>query len=654
MKKYFFVVAAVIIGSQLQAQSVPLSPGDTTGASLDEVILTANKYEKKQSETGKVVTVITRQQLERSGGKTLTELLNTVVGTTIVGANNALGTNLTTSIRGASAGNVLILLDGIPVNDPSVITNYFDLNFLNTDQVERVEILKGGQSTLYGSDAVAGVINIISKKAALRKINTNANFTAGSYRTLKQSVGLGGRGKTADFSLNYTHLSSDGFSAAFDKNNTGLFDRDGFDQHVVNGRLGLNAGKNLKFNFSGAYSLYKNDLDASAFTDDRDFTSESTNKRFGAGAAYTFNKGAIHLNYHYNSAERNYLDDSVHQSSPFAIYTKSKYTGNTHYAELYANHTSGPWEVLVGGDYRFHTTRQTYFSTGPFGPYAPPDLDTDINQVSPYALVIYNKKRFNLELGSRLNIHSAYGNNMTFSFNPSYLVKNKAKIFGNLYSSYKTPTLYQLFDPSAGNKELTPEKGVTGEAGVELLAVKSFTARVVGFYHHTKDAIVYTYNPATFESKYLNVSEQRNYGIELEAGYKKDKLSITGNYTYTDGKTISGYDGTGSPLGKDTIYFNLYRIPKHAINLDAGYQLTRAFFISTQIHLVSKREEFIYGSAPEIFDGYTAINVYGEYKFRKIAKLFLDLKNITNKQYFDFPGYTSRRFNFTAGVSFQL
>jgi len=208
MKKYFFVVAAVIIGSQLQAQSVPLSPGDTTGASLDEVILTANKYEKKQSETGKVVTVITRQQLERSGGKTLTELLNTVVGTTIVGANNALGTNLTTSIRGASAGNVLILLDGIPVNDPSVITNYFDLNFLNTDQVERVEILKGGQSTLYGSDAVAGVINIISKKAALRKINTNANFTAGSYRTLKQSVGLGGRGKTADFSLNYTHLSS--------------------------------------------------------------------------------------------------------------------------------------------------------------------------------------------------------------------------------------------------------------------------------------------------------------------------------------------------------------------------------------------------------------------------------------------------------------
>ena len=66
---------------------------------------------------------------------------------------------------GASAGNILILLDGIPVNDPSVITNYFDLNFITLDQVERIEILKGGQSTLYGSDAVSGVINIISKKA---------------------------------------------------------------------------------------------------------------------------------------------------------------------------------------------------------------------------------------------------------------------------------------------------------------------------------------------------------------------------------------------------------------------------------------------------------------------------------------------------------
>lgn len=648
MKKHFFVLAAVIISTQLQAQ-------DTTATSLDEVVLTTNKYPKKQSQTGKVITVITSQQLERSSGKTLSELLNTIAGTVIIGANNNPGTNLTASIRGASAGNTLILIDGIPVNDPSVISNYFDLNFLNLNQVEKIEILKGGQSTLYGSDAVTGVINIILKKAAAGKINVSGNFTGGSYNTLQQNVGINGQGKKADYALNYTHLNADGFSTAYDKNKTGLFDRDGFNQHAVNGRFGFRAGKRIKANVSGIYSTYKTDLDAAAFKDEKDYTATNTSKQFGTGIIYTHNKGTIHLNYNYNRAERNYFDDSSYKSNPYVIYSKSNYVGRTHFAELYGNWEFSNWELLVGTDYRFNNTSQYYWSTGPYGPYAPPVLKAKMNQVSPYASVVYkNNKGVNLEMGSRLNIHSAYGNNVSFTFNPSYLTKQKTKIFGNFYSAYKIPTLYQLFDQSAGNVNLSPEKGSIAEAGIEFLPAKSFKARIVSFYRSTKNAIVYTYNPSTFESKYLNASKQTNYGAELEAFYTKGKCNITVNYTYTNGKTTSPYDGTGSPLGKDTSYFNLYRIPKHSINLNAGIQVTKALYISTQIHSVSKREEFIYGNSPEILKSYTTINLYSEYKFSKQVKLFLDLKNITNKQYFDFLGYNARRFNFTMGISFQL
>ena len=647
MKKQFFVVAAVIVSSLLQAQ-------DITSTSLDEVILTASKYPKKQSETGKVVTVINRQQIEKSSGKTLSELLNMVVGTTIIGANNNLGTNLTTSIRGSSAGNVLILLDGIPVNDPSVITNYFDINFLTLDQVERIELLKGGQSTLYGSDAVSGVINIISKKAADKKINVSGNFTGGSYHTLKQSVGIGGKGSNVDYLVNYSHLSSDGFSSAYDKNNSGIFDKDSYNQQAIHGRFGFSVVKRIKATLFGTYSKYKTELDAAGFIDERDFSAENNNKQAGAGVVYTFNKGVVHVNYNYNSTERSYLDDSSHKSSPYVTYSKSNYLGRTHYAELYGNWNLNKWELLVGGDYRLNNTEQTYWSTGPFGPYAPPRLKANMNQISPYASVVYKNNNFNLELGSRLNIHSAYGNNVTITFNPSYLIKSKAKIFGNLYSAFKTPTLYQLFDISAGNTNLTPEKGIIGEAGVELFSIKSFQARVVGFYRNTKEAIVYTFNPSTFESKYLNAAKQTNFGTELEAAYTKGKVNITANYTYTNGKTIAAFDGTGSPIKKDTSYFNLYRIPRHAINLNAGVQVTKAFFISTQIHSVSKREEFIYGSLPETLKAYTTIDLYGEYKFTRDAKLFLDLKNIANKQYFDFIGYNARSFNFTIGVSFQL
>ncbi len=646
MKRHFFVLAAVIFSTQLKAQQ------DTT--SLSEVVITTNKYPKKQSETGKVVTTITREQLERSGGKTLPELLNTVTGTVIIGANNALGTNQTVNIRGASAGNVLILLDGIPVNDPSVITNYFDVNFLPLDQIERIEILKGGQSTLYGSDAVAGVINIILKKTSAKKANVYGTFAGGSFNTLRQNIGFNGRGNKADYSLNYTHLSNDGFSAAYDSSGSANFDNDGFNQHAVNGRLGFDLSKTIKMSLSGTYSNYKTDIDASAYTDDRDFTSESNNKQFSAGLLHYFNNGSIHLNYNYNRVERSYLDDSSHKSNLFASFSKSNYVGRTHYAEVYGNWKLKNWEVLTGADFRSNNTDQTYWSTGIFGPFNQPPLNARAKQISPYASAVYKNKGLNVELGGRFNEHSEYGSNFTFTFNPSFLVKKKAKVFANLYSAYKTPTLYQLFDTYAGNADLVPEKGIIAEAGAELIAGNPFSARLVGFYRKTTDAIVYTFNPSTFQSKYLNVSNQTNYGFETELSYVKKFFSINANYTYTNGKITSPYDGTGSPLGKDTSYFNLYRIPKHAINLSAGIQLTKDFFVSTHFRSFSKREEFIYGSSPETIDAYAVVDLYSEYKFGKAIRIFLDLKNIANKVYFDIPGYNARKFSFIIGLSFQL
>jgi len=136
MQRSFFVGAALVLSNLLQAQQ--------DSSFLQEVVVTANKYEKKQNQTGKVVSVISSEMLRQSGGRSLGELLNQVAGVTAPGANNNLGSNQTINIRGGSAGNTLILLDGIPVNDPSVISNYFDINLLSVDQIERIEILKGG------------------------------------------------------------------------------------------------------------------------------------------------------------------------------------------------------------------------------------------------------------------------------------------------------------------------------------------------------------------------------------------------------------------------------------------------------------------------------------------------------------------------------
>jgi outer membrane cobalamin receptor len=128
---------------QLQAQKpAQVISGDTT-KNLDEVVITANKYPQKQSSTGKVLTVINRDQLEKNTGRSLAQVLNDQAGIIVNGSQNPLGTNQLLYMRGAGSANTLILVDGVPANDAAGISGEFDINHFNVDQIERVEILKG-------------------------------------------------------------------------------------------------------------------------------------------------------------------------------------------------------------------------------------------------------------------------------------------------------------------------------------------------------------------------------------------------------------------------------------------------------------------------------------------------------------------------------
>src|ERR1035437_1758473 len=211
MKKKIFIAAAVLFSSQAQAQQ------DSARKTLDEVIVTANKFPQKQSTTGKVITVITKEQIEKSAGRTVAQVLNEQAGIIVSGALNNLGSNQTVYLRGASAGRTLILIDGIPAYDPSFINNDFDLNLLSLNNIESIEICRGAQSTLYGSDAVAGVINIITvKKDITKPFNVTATAGAGSYGTFRGNVQLYGKADKLTYAVRYAKLSSKGFSSAYE------------------------------------------------------------------------------------------------------------------------------------------------------------------------------------------------------------------------------------------------------------------------------------------------------------------------------------------------------------------------------------------------------------------------------------------------------
>ncbi|CAN5728177.1 TonB-dependent vitamin B12 receptor BtuB [soil metagenome] len=641
----FFMLAAVITGSQVQAQT-------DSSKTLHAVILTANKIEQKQAETGKVLTVISQQQLQKAGGKSISELLNEQVGINIGGANGALGTNQTVYVRGAVAANTLILLDGIPLYDASGISSEFDLNSFALDQVDRIEILKGAQSTLYGSDAVAGVINIITKKSTDKKLKLHANLSAGTYNTYKAAGSISGSNKTGfNYYAGYSKIYSDGFSAAYDSSGTNNFDKDGFKQDAVNLSVGFNATKKLTARIYGKYNINKAEIDAGAFTNDNDDRYETKNANAGTALKYQLKNADLHFNYNYNWYDRVYTNDSGDVGG-FNFYEKGRYNGNNHFAELYANIVMDKHFNIVGGiDYRNSATTQSYFSTSFFGPFESKPLDKDSThskQFAAYASVLYNNaKGFNASVGGRWNHHSVYGNNATFSINPSYQLKH-VKLFANIASAYRVPTLYQLYS-EYGNASLDPEKTMSYEGGLQYNN-KFFTARAVVFKRDIRDVLIFYSDPVTYESRYINEDKQKDYGVELETSATvKEKINIAVNYTYVDGKIF-----TKNLSGKDSSFFNLYRIPKNTFNLTISYSFLKAAFISMHLRAAGSRFEPKYAAAPVKLGNYYTLDMYAEYEFVKKIKLFADFHNITDQLYFDQEGFNTRRFNMNAGVIVNL
>ena len=667
MKKKIFIVAAVVFSNQLYGQIFPSKKINDSvvvimddfpylSKLLDRVVITSNKFPKKQSQTGKVTTVIDKEMLEKLGSRTVGEILSIAAGITVNGANNTLGTNQRISIRGSSDGNVLLLIDGIPVNDPSVISNYFDLNFINTAQIEKIEILKGGQSTLYGSDAVSGVINIITKKTERKKVVPSASVSFGSYNTFNSSVGLNGQTKLITYSLFASGISSKGLSSAYDSSGNNNFDKDGYHQYILQGSIGLKLTDRIVWNISGNYNRYKADVDAAAFTDDKDFFIRNKNVQLNSGLQWKHKKGEVHFNYQYNYINRFYLDDSIDRGS-FTYYSRSTYIGRTHFTELFENYQWNHFSLLGGIDYRFYNTNQVYRSISMYGPF-----DTELNdsmakmwQISPYVSLVYNDHIINIEAGSRMNHHNIYGNNFTYTFNPSFLVHSKVKLFGNISSAFKTPSLFQLFDAYSGNKNLAPEKTNITEGGVEIYPTGHIRLRLTAFYRKTKNAIQYIItDPVFYSGHYENVSHQQNSGLEFEFNYTKEKWRMYINYTFTKGKISSVYSESGDHLSKDTTYNNLYRVPDHAFNTFISYDVNKKININCLLKYVGKRWEPVYAFAPKELDDYFTIDLSGQYYVIQNLKVLIDLKNITNKKYFDILGYNSKRFNFSVGLNFSL
>ncbi len=246
--------------------------------------------------------------------------------------------------RGATSQYTTILMDGIPVADATGLTgNAIDLRFLPIDQVERIEILRGTQTTLYGADAIAGVINVITKKGGAKPVNVYGDLVYGTNRSLKGSAGLRGKQDNVDYNISFTHFTTDGISEAADTTGIGDYDRDGYTSNGLNATIGIQATENLRLQPFLFYSDYNSRFDGGSFADDKLNKNKSNALHSGVRGQYDLSKGAIFGNFAYQKVTR---DDETSWGKTFT-------DGRAYYGDLYGHYDVTSWfQVMAGVEYR--------------------------------------------------------------------------------------------------------------------------------------------------------------------------------------------------------------------------------------------------------------------------------------------------------------
>ena len=369
MKKNYVLVAAGLGLVQLALLSTAAHAQDTTRV-LNDVVVTATRSPKKLSEIGRVVTVITAEDISHAQGKSLPELLNTVPGITFSGVENAPGLSSSLYLRGASTGNTLILIDGFPVNNSSAIDGSYDLNAFPLDQIDHIELLKGSGSTLYGSDAVAGVINIITKHPKGDGLKSDVQLSGGTYNTFKESLGLNGNLKNTGVAVNFSNTDSKGFPAATDTTGKAGFKNDGFHQRSVSVNLTQKVSEKFSLNGNFQTSYNSGNLPFGAYQDDKNYTYGNTFLFGGMGAKLLLPKGTLIFNVSQNDVWNNYTDlptplnDSTHQV------TKNK--GRIINAEAVLNYGLGKhFDLTSGAGFKYSSTSQySLYNTIGYNPSA--------------------------------------------------------------------------------------------------------------------------------------------------------------------------------------------------------------------------------------------------------------------------------------------
>lgn len=614
---------------------------------LNEVVVTGTKYPISKRNSGKIVAKITQEDLKLNPNKSVAQLLNELAGIEILGTRSVAGKNQAAYIQGGKAGQVLVIVDGIPVIDPSGIDMSYDLNMLTSSQIESIEILRGAAGTLYGSGAATAVINIKTIESGFKTFHVETGATFATQRDQESSLlhgknwnqflNVSGTMDAFTYLVSVTHAKADGISEA--KPTTDVFKQNPFEKQSVLLKFGFKPNEKLSLQMLGTYVNQYHQFDADAFTDSDVNKSHADEFKIALSSLYKHQKGQLHWISEFKNANRNYdqfsawtmtLDEYLYQTNSFQSDVYHLWNMKKHL------------DILTGVNYQFHNTD----NTTPWG-----NIDKELGKFNTLDTYInLNVKEiggFNVSMGGRMNVHNIYGSHFTYAFNPSYVfdLKKNAyiKVVGSMSSAYLVPSLYQLFS-TYGNQDLQPEITKTLETGLVFNFGNKWEFNALYFSRDEKNSIIFYSNPETWESQYVNddISILHVNGIETGLTLKpNDALTFNTNYTHTK-------------ASKD----RPYSIPKHKWNTQLTYRVMKNSTLQIKHQYLSDRTQMDFSSNPYETKSLKNFHLMGIGWSQKLWKDQLNvhfaIDNIFNTDYVESIGYTTMGRNFALSFNYKI
>jgi len=642
MKKNLFWALGLCAVSVVSAQE------QNVPEPLDSVyIQTKSKVARKN--LGKVVSVIDAKTLERRPGASVATLINEVSGIEINGSGSNAGQNLGYFVRGGRNRQVVIVIDGVQVTDPSQIANDYDLRLLSAGQVERIEIIKGASSVLYGSGAATAVISIETKKAVDKafagqfetSLGTNRPADGDKYglKELISSARLGGTSSGFSYQGSIQHQYTDGLSAIAAPEGEDAYDADTYNRYNLNLDLGYKFSDAVRLSRFVAQDHFDAEFDDFGYTD-ADNKSITDQFRTGGNFRWDFKKGNLVIN-----DSHIWVDREIESSFP------TKYESQTSAVDAYANYKFLPGlNALLG-------VNATFSNFSAFAiPFGGTDFEKTVDAeqakfdiIDPYLNINYVSD-FGLDVsaGARLNNHSNYGSQVVYNINPSYgfdFGDNLLKVLGSYSTAYITPSLFQLYDPFYGNEDLQPEENTTIEGG--LVYSRGSKTRISAVYFtRSEDQYVdfVTLDPELFIYQYQNIDDTfEASGVEVEVFQKLGKrFDFTANYTNTQADER----------------FAL-RVPEHKVNASFNYLIDDRSTVGLQYQFVSDRDDSFFNpetflSETVVLDSYNTLDFRIDRRFGPAFKMYLAVTNLLDEEYQELYRYQTRGRNFRLGLRIDI